>query len=661
MLARKRFLTFFFILLLAFALRLYRLDFQSIWWDEGHSILMASAPLAEIPTTPGMDVHPPGFFALLHLWMGMAGESKFALRYFSVGFSLLTVALLMRFGRHLGRPWLAEWAGLLMALSPFFIAYAQEVRMYAMAAFFATGSMYCLWRLIFSAGGQGRLLEARLVAGEESHPLPGPPPQRGRGQVASPDLLLQRGRGQVTSPYLLFYIVFTAAGLYTHYFTIFLLAFQNLLWLAWFLRRPGRRGAWLWGGSQLGVLLLFGPQLALALRQATTYANPNLIPPEPVHFLSHNWQAYTLGLATDPGQVQLYLWGLLAVFLAGLVLHRRDVGFWALLLWLLAPMGLFYMVLQGQPSYEPRYLMVATPPIMLLFAMTATARRWTGLLGLAVAGIFLLGLNGYFTDSTFFKDDADAVVAWLAAETTVEDVVLVDVPHPFHYYADQIPAPTRYLFVDIHTAADTLNRVALGRDRLYWVTWWGSDTDPRGVIPYLLQKQAGPRAGEMQFRGYRVDWYNLSQQPFSLPTDLTPIDVNFEDVLRLDGLAYGQTLAPGQSGWATLHFSQLAPIAVNYKVSLRLRAPDGRLLAQDDRLLLNDRHFQTSAWPLEDPALNQATNVYTLPLNDPTYHGPLTLEAVVYNAGTLAAIAAYGVPTTNDDLVSSQIGQVVAR
>jgi hypothetical protein len=215
--------------------------------------------------------------------------------------------------------------------------------------------------------------------------------------------------------------------------------------------------------------------------------------------------------------------------------------------------------------------------------------------------------------------------------------------------------------VDIHTAADTLNRVALGGDRLYWVTWWGSDTDPRGVIPYLLQKQAGPRAGEMQFRGYRVDWYNLSQQPFSLPTDLTPIDVNFEDVLRLDGLAYGQTLAPGQSGWATLHFSQLAPIAVNYKVSLRLRAPDGRLLAQDDRLLLNDRHFQTSAWPLEDPALNQATNVYTLPLNDPTYHGPLTLEAVVYNAGTLAAIAAYGVPTTNDDLVSSQIGQVVAR
>ena len=53
-------LHFTFLLLMAFALRLYHLDFQSIWWDEGHSIEMASAPVMKIPTLPGMDVHPPG-------------------------------------------------------------------------------------------------------------------------------------------------------------------------------------------------------------------------------------------------------------------------------------------------------------------------------------------------------------------------------------------------------------------------------------------------------------------------------------------------------------------------------------------------------------------------------------------------------------------------
>ncbi|HXW00676.1 MAG TPA: hypothetical protein VEC93_19825, partial [Anaerolineae bacterium] len=57
------------ILWLAFGLRLYHLDFQSIWWDEGHSIFVASQPISQIPTLPAMDVHPPAYFVLLHLWM----------------------------------------------------------------------------------------------------------------------------------------------------------------------------------------------------------------------------------------------------------------------------------------------------------------------------------------------------------------------------------------------------------------------------------------------------------------------------------------------------------------------------------------------------------------------------------------------------------------
>ena len=43
---------------LATALRLYRIDFQSIWWDEGHSIFVANHPLPDIPTLPAMDVEP---------------------------------------------------------------------------------------------------------------------------------------------------------------------------------------------------------------------------------------------------------------------------------------------------------------------------------------------------------------------------------------------------------------------------------------------------------------------------------------------------------------------------------------------------------------------------------------------------------------------------
>ncbi|HRV91197.1 MAG TPA: hypothetical protein P5526_03430, partial [Anaerolineae bacterium] len=65
---RRYYLPALLILWLALALRLYRLDFQSIWWDEGHSIFVASHPVTAIPTLPAMDVHPPAYFSLLHVW-----------------------------------------------------------------------------------------------------------------------------------------------------------------------------------------------------------------------------------------------------------------------------------------------------------------------------------------------------------------------------------------------------------------------------------------------------------------------------------------------------------------------------------------------------------------------------------------------------------------
>jgi len=87
-----------FILLCAFALRLYRLDFQDIWWDEGRNIDVASRSLAVIATAKEMDIHPPLYFYTLHLWMLGAGRSEFAVRFLSVFFSLLTIPLFYRLG-----------------------------------------------------------------------------------------------------------------------------------------------------------------------------------------------------------------------------------------------------------------------------------------------------------------------------------------------------------------------------------------------------------------------------------------------------------------------------------------------------------------------------------------------------------------------------------
>ncbi len=581
---------------------------------------MASAPIAQIPTLPGMDVHPPGFFAMLHGWMVIAGRSEFALRYLSLVFSVLTVALLVRFGRRMDGWRVGLTAGWLAALSPFYVAYAQEVRMYAVVTFFALASIYFQWEIIF-----GRRASVR------------------RNTV--------------------FYAIATVAALYTHYFTLFLLAAENVLWLGWTVFRRRQKLRWqVWLGGQLAVLALFSPQLWIASRQIAGYANPNLQPPTLGYFVAHSWQAYTIGLAIDPARAVPYLWATAGFIAVGMLATRITFHFSLFTFHFslfIIPLAFYFIVLQARPSYEPRYMMLVTPSLFLLMGLAFAPKNWaSAALGLAVAAIFVLGLHGYFTDPAFFKDDSAGVANWLAAETTPADIVLVDVPHPFHYYADRIPAPTEYLFVDVHTAAGVLNRKARGKNRLYWVTWRGSDTDPRGIIPFLLSKQAGAPQGEKQFRGYRVQWWRLTDAPFSLPADLPPAEVNFDNVLRLDGLAFSHLVAAGGFGWVTMHLSLQQPTAIDYKISVRLRAADGRVLAQSDKYILNDRHVRTSAWIPADPALNQAINVFLLPLSNPNVRGAVTLEAVVYNGATGDAIAAYGVPTTNDDLVSAQIGSV---
>ncbi len=653
---RRQYLWSFFILWLAYGLRLYRIDFQSIWWDEGHSIFVASHPISQIPTLPAMDVHPPAYFALLHLWTTIAGRSEFALRYLSVIFSLLTVALLWRFAasifRYLHPRSLAPrlpctfapiLASLLAALSPMYIAYGQEVRSYAMITFLALGSTFALWQITF--------------------------------RIPTP---LFR--------WLLVYTLLTVACLYTHYFTIFLLLFQNLVWLAWVLM-PSQISTtspfWisrlsrliLWAFSQLAILLLFTPQFMLAMQQITSYTNPNLLPPTLTYFISHSWQAYTVGLTIDPAPAQWGMWGIAGIVAMSWLIQlitkqvrlspdfsRLISNFLFLVSWFLIPLAAYFIVLQRQPSFEPRYMMFITPALFLLLALGLSqippithyglrikpsalprpASRFTHyVLPLIPLAIFLMGAYSYYTNQTYFKDDSAGVAGWLAAETTANDIVYIDVPHPFHYYAERrnIPAPTRYLFVDIHTAAETLAQEATGRDRLFWVTWRGSDTDPRGVIPFLAEK-AGQKSGQLDFKGYQVQWFNLpaeSKTTFSLPNTLTPINATFGDTVRLDGLAFGgvenSTTTPiNEPAWATLHFTLLQETNVNYKVSLRLRGEDGRLAAQLDRDLLNDRHFRTSAWPLDNPALNQAINVYTLPLAPNTPPGLYRLEAVIYNA-----------------------------
>jgi len=122
------------LLLLAFALRVFRLDFQELRGDEAFGYFFSLRSYDDIiATTLALrEPHPVGSYFLQHIWLGWAGHSEFALRFVSVWFGVLAVALLYRLARRLElSPSTASVAALLLAASPYAVWHSQDARMYS--------------------------------------------------------------------------------------------------------------------------------------------------------------------------------------------------------------------------------------------------------------------------------------------------------------------------------------------------------------------------------------------------------------------------------------------------------------------------------------------------------------------------------------------------
>src|SRR3990170_2918933 len=71
-----------------FALRVFQLDFQSLWIDDLIVILKAEQKsLWDIFQAAKVDTHPPLYDFLIHYWMNI-GRDEWTLRFFSLIFGV---------------------------------------------------------------------------------------------------------------------------------------------------------------------------------------------------------------------------------------------------------------------------------------------------------------------------------------------------------------------------------------------------------------------------------------------------------------------------------------------------------------------------------------------------------------------------------------------
>lgn len=125
-----------FITLLGLLLRVIGAN-QSLWLDEGASLMFAKMSLPQIFTAIKNDVHPPLFYIMLKYWLPFTFGYDWLLRVPSIIFGTLSIPALYSFCKHIYKKsnLVPEISALLLALNPLHIYYSQEIRMYAMATF----------------------------------------------------------------------------------------------------------------------------------------------------------------------------------------------------------------------------------------------------------------------------------------------------------------------------------------------------------------------------------------------------------------------------------------------------------------------------------------------------------------------------------------------
>ena len=119
----------------AIFLRLYKLGFQALFFDEAHSWLTSQYPLSDLLGILLHENHVPFYYLLLKIYLKFIPQTEIGLRSFSVIFSLLSLAMLMWVTYRCWGIRAAVFAGWLLAISPFEIYYAQETRMYTLLSF----------------------------------------------------------------------------------------------------------------------------------------------------------------------------------------------------------------------------------------------------------------------------------------------------------------------------------------------------------------------------------------------------------------------------------------------------------------------------------------------------------------------------------------------
>jgi hypothetical protein len=561
--------------LLAFSLQVYRLDNQSFAFDEGWTSYAIHHSWSEIWGVLAPDNHPPLYYVLVKAFADVAGYGDFPVRFLSVICETTLVVGLYVLGRRLGGPVAGLSSALFAALSPLFVYYAQEARMYSLLMALAVYASYSLVRLAYE-----------------------PDSRRWWGT----------------------YVLTTCGALYTQYFAILLVLAHGVAALSWLLaRRQGRSwGRWLLG--QGAIVLLYLPWLPTALRQVRIGQGTWWRMPLPVDvILKDLWRFFLLG-PRRPQRVPILgamLGGVALVGAAALLLGwRRRRAAWGFAVGLLVlPVALIVWAGSTFPVYTDRYALIAAPGLPLVVGVgvaacwDALSGRWSWLgraVALALLGMAVLGplpqLRAYYHDEAYWREDFRRAARYVMDTTGNGDtVILVGCYQPIMQYYDGPATVVRFpqqgdSVQSEEEAVEALNRAILPDTQVRLVMHSWPTVDPQGLVEGMLRAQCRLQGEHWQAGQRPIKVLNFEDcAPFAVEPR-QPVDAVYGDEIALTSYRLIH-LRPDRQAHVFLWWRTLRRPDVNYSAFVHLVGADGQIITQYDHLPLSD-FYPMQAWPV---------------------------------------------------------------
>lgn len=594
----------FLIVVLTFALRVYRLGAQAIWWDESLSVYRATHDISTILANTILiqnvvthDLQPPLYFFILHFLVGVFGLSEYALRYLSVIANVATVPLLYALARRWFSPSVGVLAALLAALSPFYIWYAQEARPYALVLFWCLLAVYALTRA-FEFGRRSVWTNVNAEPKSRVHTYSG---GRSRSSCSSSSNL-----------WILVYLLATAAALYTNYFAVFLIPFHAafIAFLVW--RTPRARPFVLLPAIPSAAAVFLVP-VALQAARENVASGPGYVPFDVI--LRDLLNSFSVGITVDLAQVVWIDVVLFVLFVVGLAAFRRAAIFlFAFLAIPLLGLGAASFI---RPLYQnSRYFISLSPAFYLGVAagIVALAQRWK-ILAVPALGVFLIGavlsLNNWYFNPSFGKDDHRAWAEYLRAHIRPGDFLILDSPHTeelYHYYADDIVPMTTLPILRADHVESPAQDLAVVRDayrrnsRVWFLSMHTPFDDPQQRIQKDLSEN-GTLIDKTDFRGTSTEIalsLYLPQFPTAQASEIKhPLDVEFAGHLHLRGFAAPVMVKSGERCMVLLYWQLDEPVGEDYSVSMRLVNSSGARVGQWDTIPLGNRAGSSTWQPNE--------------------------------------------------------------